>query len=128
VYRIRAGGRVSDVIDAAGGPAADAPDDPQNQAAKVSDGDRVLVPRRGETLPGAGVGGDVGGGSASGPLNVNTATADQLEELPGVGPATAQAIVDHRRQHGRFRSVEELLDVRGTGEAKLAALRPRVRV
>lgn len=129
VYRVRGGGRVSDVIDAAGGPAPDADLDQLNLAAKVSDGDRVLVPRRGETLPEAGVAGEGGSGAAAAaPVNVNTATAEQLEELPGVGPATAQAIVDHRRQHGRFRSVEELLDVRGIGEAKLAALRSRVRV
>ena len=132
VYRVGAGDRVSNVIDAAGGPAPDADLDQLNLAARVSDGDRVLVPRRGETLPAAGAGGGTPGGGGSGPgtgpVNVNTATAEELEELPGVGPATAQAIVEYRRQHGRFRSVDELLDVRGIGEAKLAALRPRARV
>ena len=61
-------------------------------------------------------------------MDLNTATAEQLDALPGVGPATAAAILDYRREHGRFRSVDELLDVRGIGEAKLAALRPKVRV
>ena len=64
----------------------------------------------------------------SGPVNLNTATPDQLEDLPGVGPATAQAILDYRKEHGRFTNVDELIDVRGIGEAKLAALRPKVRV
>ena len=96
----------------------------------MSDGERVLVPRRGEVLPvpASGPGGQPGAAGSGGRLDVNTATAEQLETLPGVGPATAQAILDHRREHGRFRSVDELLDVRGIGEAKLAALRSKVRV
>ncbi len=61
-------------------------------------------------------------------VDVNTATAAELEELPGVGPATAAAIIDHREQQGPFRSVDDLLDVRGIGDAKLAALRDLVRV
>lgn len=138
VYRVRAGGRVADLLDAAGGPAPDADLDRVNLAAKVTDGERVYVPRRGESPPAvaAPAGGDAGGGSggaagesgSTGPVDLNTATLEQLDALPGVGPATAQAILDHRRAHGRFRKVDELLEVRGIGEAKLAALRSKVRV
>ena len=131
VYPVAAGARVADVVEAAGGPAPDADLQQLNLAAKVADGERVYVPRRGEVLPvpvGPGTADPGTGRSATGPVDLNTATADQLEALPGVGPATAQAILDYRREHGRFRSVDELIDVRGIGEAKLAALRSKVRV
>jgi competence protein ComEA len=62
------------------------------------------------------------------PVDLNVATAAQLDALPGIGPATAAAIVEYRTRHGRFVTVDELVEVRGIGEAKLAALRPRVRV
>ena len=130
VYRVGAGARVADVVQAAGGATPDAELHQLNLAAKVGDGERVYVPRRGEMAPPAteAGGGQAGPGSRSGPVDLNTATLEQLDTLPGVGPATAQAILDYRRQHGRFKSVDELVEVRGIGEAKLASLRPRVRV
>jgi competence protein ComEA len=67
-------------------------------------------------------------GTAAGPVDLNTATAEQLEALPGVGPATSKAILAYRASHGRFRSVTELLEVPGIGPAKLEALRPLVKV
>ena len=129
LYRLGGDARVADALDAAGGPAADADLDALNLAAKVADGERVYVARRGEVPPAAvAASGASGAGAPAGPLDLNSATAEQLEDLPGVGPATAAAIVAYRQEKGRFRSVDELLEVRGIGEAKLAAIRPKVRV
>ena len=126
VYRVEPGARVADVIDAAGGPAPEADLNRLNLAALVADGTQVYVPRVGEAVP---VSGSAGVSAAqAGPLDLNTATLDQLDELPGIGPATAKAIISERERRGRFRSVEELLDVRGIGPAKLDALRDLVTV
>lgn len=123
VYELDGGARVTDLIDAAGGPTADADLDQLNLAAPVVDGERVYVPRVGEIVPGG-----TTVGAPAGPLNLNTATLDQLDELPGVGPATAQAIIDERDRRGGFTAVDELLDVRGIGPAKLEQLRDLVTV
>lgn len=125
VYRLPAGARVTDLIDAAGGPAPDADLDQLNLAAPVGDGERVYVPHQGEHVPASST---ASGAQPSGPLDLNTATLEQLDELPGIGPATAQAILDERERRGGFRSVEDLLDVRGIGPAKLEALRDLVTV
>ena len=124
VYELRAGSRVTDLIDAAGGPTDDADVDQLNLAAPVTDGERVYVPRVGEVVAAATSGAD----ATPGPLNLNTATLEQLDELPGVGPATAQAIIDERERRGGFTSVDDLLDVRGIGPSKLGALRDLVTV
>jgi competence protein ComEA len=138
LYRVPAGARVADVIDAAGGLAPDADADRVNLAQPVGDGERIYVLRRGEgdvppapggTVPttvGSGSGGATGGTDQV--VDLNTASADELDTLPGVGPATAEAIIAYRTEHGPFRSVDELLEVRGIGDAKLAELRDRVRV
>ena len=135
VYAVPAGGRVADAVVAAGGTSPEADVEQLNLAARVADGERVFVPKEGEQpppvapsggAPAAGAGGKAG--PATGPVDLNTATADQLEALPGVGPATSKAILAYRSSHGRFRSVTELLEVPGIGPAKLEALRPLVRV
>lgn len=136
-----AGARVHDAIAGAGGPAEDADLDRVNRAAPVADGDRLYVPHRGQReipavvagVPGqppgsSGAPGASAGSAEAQPVDLNAATAAQLEELPGVGPATAQAIVEYREAHGRFGSVDELLEVRGIGDAKLANIRAHVRV
>lgn len=127
VYRLPNGARVADLIELAGGPTAEADIDQLNLAAKLEDGSRIRVPRRGEVLTADAPAAPDGSGAAT-VLDLNTATAAQLDDLPGVGPATAKAIVDWRTTHGRFRSVEQLLEVRGIGEAKLEQLRGLVRV
>lgn len=137
VYAVLAGGRVADAVVAAGGTSAEADLEQLNLAARVSDGERIFVPKKGEPVPAfvggapsAGAGTGPGGAKVTpaGPLDLNTATAEQLDTLPGVGPATSKAILSYRARHGRFRSVTELLEVPGIGPAKLEALRPMVRV
>ena len=128
VYRLPAGSRVSDLLSAAGGATADADLDQLNLAAPLADGERILVPRRGESVSGGAAGAEATEGGATMKVDLNTATAEELDKLPGIGPATAEAIIRHRETHGRFRSVTDLLEVRGIGEAKLAQLRPLVKV
>jgi competence protein ComEA len=143
VQRLDSGARVIDAVDAAGGETPDADLARINLAAPLEDGQQIYVPRLGEPTPpaaatGTGVAGDGtgGAGSAGGStgassgalVDLNSASVAELEELPGVGPAIAQAIVDHREQEGPFTSVEGLLDVRGIGDAKLAQLRDLVTV
>jgi competence protein ComEA len=125
LYRLAKGSRVDDLLRAAGGPLDDADLDRVNLAAPLTDGAQVQVPHRGE--PGTEVGA-VSAGAAFGPVDLNTATVAQLDALPGVGPSTAAAIVAARTRRGRFQRVDDLLDVRGIGPAKLDALRDLVTV
>jgi competence protein ComEA len=132
IVRVRAGARIVDVIGAAGGPRPNADLVRLNLAAPVSDGARVAVPAVGAAAPpldpsavtGAppaeGTAGSAG--TKPGPVDINTATAAELDALPGIGPATAAAIVRDRETHGPFRSVDDLARVRGIGPAKLAQL------
>lgn len=130
VYRLRASSRVEQAVDSAGGATRRADLDGLNLAQKVQDGRQILVPRRGvaaaaASVPGAASG---AGGAPVTPVDLNRATLQELDTLDGVGPATAQKILDYREQHGGFGSVEELGQVTGIGEKRMAALRERVRV
>ncbi|HYF26612.1 MAG TPA: ComEA family DNA-binding protein [Baekduia sp.] len=149
LYRLRAGARVADAVRRAGGATARAELRALNLAAKLLDAQQVVVPERG-AREGAAFGGApasaaaggsaAGGGAAAGavgpataavpaaPVDLNAATAEQLETLDGVGPATAAKILQYRDEHGGFRSVDELAQVPGIGPKRLAALRERVRV
>ena len=129
VVELDSGARVRDALAAAGGPADDADVDRLNLAAPVTDGERVAVPRRGEPDP-VPVAGDAtaNGGAPSGPLDLNTATATDLETLPGIGPTLAEAIVRQREKMGRFQSVDDLKQVRGIGEGRFADIKELVRV
>lgn len=131
VHELPAGSRVDDAIAAAGGLTLDADGGRINLAAPVTDGERIYVPKVGEEAPPVVVGSSPRGGSpgsTGGVVNLNQADAAALDALPGIGPATATAIVEHRDRIGRFTSVDQLLDVRGIGEAKLEQLRPLVTV
>lgn len=133
LHELPVASRVADAVEAAGGLTAEADRMRLNLAEPLIDGSRLWVPTVGEAeAPGVVAvtgGSDAGvrtGGAdlADGPLNVNTAGAIALEELPGIGPALAAAIVDHRQRHGPFASVDELAEVSGIGPAKLEQIRP----
>jgi len=140
VYRLPTGARVQEAVRRAGGARRGANVNGINLAAKVVDGQQVVVPPRtpSGSGPAAGAGtpavgsapagsGSAGAGAGPGPpISLNNATAEQLDTLDGVGPATAQKIIAWRTQHGGFRSVADLGQVPGIGPKKLAALRDRV--
>jgi competence protein ComEA len=130
VYRLPPGSRVIDLVAAAGGVEPGIDESVLPLAAKVVDGQRMYVPRPGEPVSAVSVAGASGGagGAAAGPVNLNDATVEQLDALPGVGPSTAAAIVAYRDKHGPYRTVNGLLDVPGIGDGKLAALRDLVTV
>jgi len=125
VYRLRAGARVADAVRRAGGARRRADLSAVNLASELQDGRQVLVPLR---AAGGGAAAVAGATAPGVPLDLNTATVEQLDELDGIGPATAQQIVSYREAHGGFGSVEELDQVPGIGETRLAALRDKVRV
>ncbi len=124
LVRLREGDRVADAIARAGGLARGAERTAVNLAAPVADGQQVLVPRRGGGAVAAGSGSAAP--APSGPVSLSSATVEQLDALPGVGPVTAQKIVAYRQEHGAFRSVDELDAVPGIGPARLADLRELV--
>jgi competence protein ComEA len=115
------GARVADALAAAGGSRSDADLGSLNLASPVRDGDQIIVPDLSEI-------GDRAFGSVDtdGRVNINTAAADELENLPGVGPVLAARIIEYRDTHGPFGEVEDLLDVPGIGEAKLASMRESI--
>jgi competence protein ComEA len=126
VYRMAEGARVEDALKRAGGATGRADLGQINRAAKLEDGRQVLVPAR-PPRHGA-VAAATAPQAPAQPVDLNTATLEQLDTLDGVGPTTAQKILDFRTAHGGFGSVDELDQIPGIGEKKLAALREQVRV
>jgi competence protein ComEA len=123
LYRLGRGKRVADAVELAGGATGRADLALINLAAPVADGQQIVVPARAPPAAAGGGSGDGGGEqSAQGPVHLNSATIEQLDELPGVGPVTAQKIVDYREKHGAFSSVRELDAIPGIGPARLAQL------
>ena len=120
VVRLPEGARVVDAIETAGGATADAALAGVNLAAEVTDGGQIVVPSRHAPVTAA--------AASDGLVAINTATAAELEALPGVGPVLAGRIVAHREDVGTFDTAEDLLDVSGIGESILSRLRPFVRV
>lgn len=135
------GTRIDDAVRAVGGAVAGADLDRINLAAKLADGQQIRVPRRGESAPDAGStsaagvqapgvaaenGGAAAGGPATGPIDINTATAAQFDGLPGIGPVLAQRLFQYRTEHGGFKRVEDLQQVEGIGPKKFAQLRSAV--
>ena len=152
VYRLKYGSRINDGIVTAGGATSAANLDVINLATVLNEGEQIYVPKRGEKphvitnrpqvggaggVAGAGGAGGAGGVAGAGGaansavpqlININLASVVELEQLPGVGPATAKAIVAYREKNGAFLKVEDLLKVRGIGPAKLSEILPRARV
>ncbi len=130
VYRLKEGARVSQAIDAAGGLSAEADVTGLNRASKVADGQKIYVPKVGEQQAvTAGCGADgvavvtSGANDAAGLVNINTASAAELQTLSGIGPSMAQSIIDERTKNGPFASVDDLMRVSGIGEKKLAKIK-----
>lgn len=123
LYRLRPGARVADALARAGGATSKAQLELVNLAAPIADGEQIVVPRRGTAVA---AGGSSAAGASPGPVHLNTATLEQLDALPGVGPVTAQKILDYRQEHGAFASVEELDAVSGIGPARLEQLKELV--
>jgi competence protein ComEA len=128
VYQFNEGDRVIDAVEAAGGARPGADLASVNLAALLSDAQQVVILKKGAT-PGSIAGpGTVAGPGGEALVNLNTATLDQLETLPGIGPTLAQRIIDYRMEHGPFRSVDELLEVSGIGDQRLADIRSKVAI
>jgi competence protein ComEA len=121
LYRLAQSSRIADALTRAGGATAKADLAQVNLAAPLADGEQVVVPRRGTggAVPAAG---STSPGSPAAPVQLSTATLEQLDSLPGVGPVTAQKILDYREKHGAFRSVDELDAVPGIGPKRLEQL------
>lgn len=122
LYDLLPGCRTAEAIEAAGGPSPAADLDRINLAAKVADGQQLVVPQvgvAGGSQPGAPA-------AADAPVNLNSADIDELTTLDGIGPKTAQKIIDYRQEHGGFSSIEELMDVPGIGTGKFDQIKDRV--
>lgn len=141
VYSLAAGSRMVDALAAAGGPTNRADLEVINLATPITDATQIYVPARNQTTrptfrrPQPGVNGGVNSGATGqtdsqqgGVININRASAAELEQLPGVGPATAKAIIDYRTSNGPFATPEDLLEVKGIGPAKFASMRDKVGV
>jgi len=138
VVRVPAGARVADALALAGGPGARAEMDGVNLAAKVVDGQQIMVPERGAAVAAGGSASSAAGGSAASaggsvtapgaPVNINTASLEELDALSGVGPATAQKIIDYRTANGPFKAVDDIKNVSGIGDAKFAAMKDKITV
>lgn len=138
VYTMAAGARVADAVKSAGGATRAADLAAVNLARMLVDGEQVVVPKPGESVPaqsgavvpgGGGSGSSAGGGAGGGvggKVSLNSADLSALDTLPGVGPVLAQRILDWRTEHGRFTAIEELGEVSGIGEKLLAQLTPKV--
>jgi competence protein ComEA len=125
LYRLADGSRVDDAIRRAGGARPRAALELVNLAAPVADGQQVVVPARGNGV-GAAAAPSAAGAAIAGRVHLNSATVEQLDALPGIGPVTAQKIIDYRTEKGAFSSVDELDAVPGIGPARLAELRELV--
>ncbi|MFJ8928331.1 helix-hairpin-helix domain-containing protein [Streptomyces sp. NPDC102364] len=127
IQRLPAGARVADALRAAGGLRPGTDTEGLNRARLLVDGEQVVVGAPAAAVAAAPSGGPAGASAPAGPIGLNTATLEQLDTLPGVGPVLAQHIVDYRTEHGGFRSVDELREVNGIGDRRFEDLQNAVR-
>jgi competence protein ComEA len=120
LYRLPQGSRIADAIGRAGGATRRADVDLVNLAAPLADGEQVVVPAKGTASPSAAA---ADGAGPTAPVDLNSATAEQLDALPGIGPVTADKIVAYRQAHGPFTSVDDLDAIPGIGPARIENLR-----
>jgi len=123
VYRLPAGARVTDAVERAGGATGTALLEAINLAARLADGQQVVVPKRG---PGGAALAGAAPGAEEGPISLGTATVEQLDTIDGIGPVTAQDIVDFRDEHGGLSSIDQLDQISGIGPATMESLRARL--
>jgi competence protein ComEA len=123
VYRLPTGARVTDAVERAGGATARAALEAINLAARLSDGQQVLVPELG---PGGATAATIPGAAEEGPISLGSATVEQLETIDGIGPVTAGDVVEFRDEHGGLSSIDQLDQVPGIGPATMEALRARL--
>ena len=137
VYKLRSGARFNDGVIAAGGATDQADLNSVNLAMLLNDGEQIYILKRNEKphtitaqrSPSSATGGSAGSGNSKvAIININTASLAELEQLPGVGPSTAKAIIDYREKNGAFLTVQDLINVRGIGPAKLDEILPQARV
>lgn len=126
VYRLPSGSRVTDALERAGGPTGGAAEDAINLAAKLADGQQVVVPARAEGRVGIGGATTSATGVEDGPISLGTATLEDLDTIEGIGPVTAGDIVEFRDEHGGVASIDDLDQISGIGPATMEALRDRL--
>jgi competence protein ComEA len=126
VYRLPAGSRVDDAVQRAGGAAGKAELDSVNLAARLADGQQVVVPERVAAAVGGATVTPAAPGAEEGPISLGTATVEQLDTIDGIGPVTAEDIVKFREEHGGLSSVDQLDQISGIGPATMEALRERL--
>ncbi len=125
VYALPLNSIVKDAIAAAGGATAEADLDRINLALRLSDQMQIYVPRQGEAVPAPN---QPATPAASAPININTATVEELDKLPGIGPSIGKAIIDYRTQNGPFKTIEEINNVKGIGDALFAKIKDSITV
>lgn len=128
LYELKAGSRIADAIEKAGGPKPDASLDSINLAARLEDGNQIVVPTVNIPGPVAEGGGNAGNNGTGGQININTADAGELDKLPGIGPSYAERIIEYRKKNGPFSSPDELDEIKGIGPKMIEEIRGLVTI